>query len=85
MEQNTRSCYLGNCIARNPDGTVKIDSVNICIVLIVNPNVPDVADIKLKTSLSVNLLVKGIWLIKRMFPDTLKNHKDIDRLVKEYW
>ena len=59
--------------------------LNISIVLIVSPTLSGkiqmyqiLLTLKLKTLLSVKLLVNGMWVIKIM-----KNHEDIDRLVKE--
>ena len=68
-----------------------LSKLNIYIVLInresnfkwKNPNVPDIADIKSEDIIVCRIV--GEWDVsnKQMLTDTLKNHEDIDRLVKE--
>ena len=68
-----------------------LSKLNIYIVLInresnfkwKNPNVPDIADIKTEDIIVCTIV--GEWDVsnKQMLTDTLKNHEDIDRLVKE--
>ena len=66
MEQNpsTPTWYLGHCITRNPDGTVKVE-----YLLHTNqesnfnwkkPSVSDIADIKTEDTLCTKLLLKRI-------------------------
>ena len=87
IEQNTHTWYLGHCILRNPDGTVKIEHLHCtdCDSNFKwkNPNVPDIADIKTE-GITVCKIV-GEWDVsnKQMLTYSLKNHKEIERLVKE--
>ena len=87
MEQNTPTWYLGHCILRNHDGTVKIEHLHCtnCESNFnwKNPNVPDIVDIKTEDIIVCKIV--GEWEVsnKWMLTYTLKNHEDIDRLVKE--
>ena len=68
-----------------------LSKLNIYIVLInresnfkwKNPNIPDIADIQTEDNIVCTIV--GEWDVsnKQMLTDTLKNHEDIDRLVKE--
>ena len=87
MEQNTPTWYLGHCIVRNPAGTVKIEHLHRtnCESNFKwkNLNVPDIADIKTEDIIVCKFVGKWDMSNKRMLTYTLKNHEDIDRLVKK--
>ena len=68
-----------------------LSKLNICIVLInresnfkwKNPNVPDIADNKTEDIIVCTIVGEQGVSNKQMLTDTLKNHENIDRLVKE--
>ena len=80
----TRYSYIA---LRNPDGTVKIEHLHRTNheynFTWKNPNVPDIADIKTEDIIVCKIV--GEWDVstKRMLTYTLKNHEDIDRLVRD--
>ena len=86
MEQNTPTWYLGHYIASNPDATIKIEHCTNCesnFFKWKNPNVPDIAEIKTEDIIVCKIVGECFASNQRMPKYTLKNHEDIDRLVKE--